>query len=450
MADVSFYTQANNSSPVDTAAQFGGIANAAQQNKLLQTQNLQSKIDLVNGQVNTIVNGFSSLASKPNLSVSDFMTLGDTLVEQGAISPEILAAEVANLPPNATADDLRKIATGYALRAQDAGARFAAQFGTPSMIDTGNYQLPVAVSPLTGIHPIGAPIQNTLSPAQLAAPTVTGVNENNQPITGTTAQFLTETGSNPLTGMPAAQTPQNPLMPQAQLPQIAPPSGPPGVAQTPVPGAVAAQEAVGAQSGGQFATDLAQASAFQQNVLPLAKAITSLEALGTTGTGPGREQVNEIFSFLQSMGVPGIDPEGIKDFDEARKYLVQYVNQNGNSGTNEKLAASFAGNPSVEISNAAAIDVAKTALALARMQNAQVRAFQATGNPASEYSQAVAAWNAQQDPRAFGFDLMDDAARKKLVESLTPAEKTAFVNSLRTAVALGLVSPPQQAAPNGQ
>lgn len=452
MADVGFYTQANNTSPVEVAGQFGQIANTAQQNKLLQTQNQQSQLDLVNNQVGTIVNGFSSLASKPNLTAQDFFTLGNTLVQQGALDPQVLAAEMENIPQDATPEQLRQMATSYALRAQDAGARFAAQFGTPTMIDTGQTQTPVTVSPLTGIHPIGAPIQNALTPAQVASPQVIGVNANNQPITGTTAQFLEQTGSNPLTGLPQqpAAAPSNALMPAdqaapVQLPAIGPTGG--GIVTTPVPGAVAAQEAVGAGSGAQFATDLQQASGFQQNVLPLQKAITALEALGTTGTGPGREQLNEIFSFLQSMGAPGIDPEGIKDFDEARKYLVQYVNQNGNSGTNEKLAAAFAGNPSVDISNAAAIDVAKSALALTRMQNAQVRAFQASGLPENQYSAAVSAWNAEQDPRAYGFDMMTPEARAKLVQGLTPAEKPRFIASLRTAMELGLITPPAQGAP---
>lgn len=464
MADVGFYTQANNKSPVEVAGQFGQIANTAQQNKLLQTQNQQSQMDLVNNQVGTIVNGFSSLASKPNLTAADFYTLGNTLVQQGALSPDVLAAEMENIPQDATPEQLRQMATSYALRAQDAGARFAAQFGTPSMIDNGQTQTPVTVSPLTGIHPIGAPIQNMLTPAQVSTPTTIGVTPGGQPITGTQGQLLEAAGVNPLTGLPnAAPAPStaatNALIPPAaavppsapaQLPQIGPVGGPGVVTSLPA-GAVAAQEAVGSASGAQYANDLAQASAYQQNVLPLAKAIPALEALGTSGTGPGREQVNQIFSFLQSMGVPGIDPQGIKDFDEAKKYLVQFVNTNGNSGTNEKLAASFAGNPSVEISNAAAIDVAKTALALTRMQNAQVRAFQESGLPADKYSQAVSAWNAEQDPRAFGVDLMTPEARASLINSLKGDERARFAASLRTAMQLGLVAPPTQGTPaNGQ
>lgn len=470
MAEVGFYTQANNASPVEIASQYGAVANSAEQNRLLQTQNQQARMDMVKGQIQYLTNGLGALASKPDLSQADMLGFANRALQEGIISPETHAAETAAV--QAAGNDpqaLRGLATNYGLRALDAGKQFDVQFGTPGMIDNGQTQTPVTTSTLTGIRPIGAPIQNTLSPAQIATPATIGINANNQPIIGTTGQFLEQTGSNALTGLPSAPAqPANPLMPNAapqaapihivpiggepapvQLPPIAQPGG--GIVTTPVPGAVAAQEAVGSQSGTQLATDLAQASAYQQNVLPLMKAIPALESLGTSGTGPGKEQVNQIFSFLQSMGVPGIDPAGIQSFDEAKKYLVQYVNNNGNSGTNEKLAASFAGNPSVEISNAAAIDVAKTALALSRMQNAQVRAFQESGLPADQYSKTVAAWNAQQDPRAYGIDMMTPQARAALIGSLSGDEKARFAASLRTAMQLGLVSPPSQGAPaNGQ
>lgn len=470
MAEIntSFYTQANPNAFLEGAQKFGQIDQMVLQNKLLQTQNQQARQDLVKGQIQYLTNGLGALASKPDLSQADMITFADRALQEGIISPETHAAETkAVMAAGNDPQALRGLATNYGLRALDAGAQFSAQFGTPSMVDNGQSQTPVTVSPLTGIHPIGAPIQNMLTPAQVSTPTTTGINSNNQPIVGTQGQFLEQTGNNPLTGLPTAPAvpqqagptaaqaapmggaPFSPAQAPVLLPPIAQPGG--GIVTTPVPGAVAAQEAVGSQSGQQFATDLAQASAYQQNVLPLQKAIPALEALGTSGTGPGKEQVNQIFSFLQSMGMPGIDPKGIQSFDEAKKYLVQYVNNNGNSGTNEKLAASFAGNPSVEISNAAAIDVAKTALALSRMQNAQVRAFQESGLPADQYSQTVSAWNAQQDPRAYGIDLMTPAARAEMIGSLTGDERAKFAASLRTAIQLGLVSPPNQGTPtNGQ
>jgi len=454
--DTSVYPRANPNALTDSANQFLGIANAAQQNQLLQTANQQTHQDLVKGQVSYLANGLGALASKADLSANDMHTFAQRAVQEGIISPETYQAESAAV--DAAGNDpvkLRALATNYALRALSAGEQFNAQFGTPSIINQGNTQTPVTVSPLTGIHPIGAPIQNTLTPQDIAATAPIGVNSNNQVVSGTKGQQLTQLGVNPLTAQPdaAPAAPANALLPSpatadggsanaAPVPLAPLPSGPQGIVTAPAPGAAEAQTEVAGNSAKQYSSDLAQAANYQQATLPLQKAIPALEALGTTGTGPGTEQLNQIGSFLQSMGVPGIDPTGIKNYDEAKKYLTQYVNMTGNVGTNDKLAASFAGNPSTEISNAAAVDVAKTALSLSRLQNAQVRAFAATGQPSQTYSQFAKDFNANQDPRAYGLDLMDPAQRAKLIGSLKGAERTKFAQSLRNAMTLGLVSPP--------
>jgi len=435
---------------MDTAGGVIGLANAAETNRLLQTQNKQTQLDLVQDQVGKLVDTFSALAADPNLSVQTIQQQGARLVDLGLIAPEQLAVELKAIPPGATPDQLRQMMGNYALRALDAGARFSAQYGTPSMVQTGQTQQPVTVSPLTGIRPIGAPIQNTLSPQDLATPATIGTTSAGQPITGTTGQLLEKAGVNPMTALPMAPQGGNALMGgapaegggNALMPQI--PAGPGVVTQLPA-GDIAAMEAAGAAGGADLAAARQREATFQQDTVPLEKAITALEALGTAGTGPGTEQINEIKSFLTSMGIPGVDVESIKNFDEARKYLVQYAQTVGDTGTNDKLAASFAGNPSIGISNAAAVDVAKTALALRKLQNAQLMAFEASGAPPSQYSAFASQFNAQQDPRAYGMDMMSPDARAKLIEGLKGDEKTRFVQSLRTAIGLGLVT-----APNGQ
>lgn len=432
---------------MDTAGGVIGIANAAEQNRLLQTQNKQTQLDLVQDQVGKLVDTFSALAADPNLSLQTIQQQGQRLVDLGLIAPEQLATELKAIPPGTSPDQLRSMMGNYALRALDAGARFTAQYGTPSMVQTGQSQQPVTVSPLTGIHPIGAPIQNTLSPQDLATPATIGTTQQGQPITGTTGQLLEKAGVNPLTALPMAPQGGNALMPgapaqgggNALMPQI--PAGPGVVTQLPA-GDIAAMEATGAAAGADLAAARQREATFQQDTVPLVKAITALEALGTTGTGPGTEQINEIKSFLASMGVPAVDLESVKNFDEARKYLVQYAQTVGDTGTNDKLAASFAGNPSIGISNAAAVDVAKTALSLRKLQNAQLMAFEASGAPASQYSQFASQFNAQQDPRAYGMDMMTPEARATLIGGLKGDEKSRFVQSLRTAIGLGLVTAP--------
>ncbi len=212
-----------------------------------------------------------------------------------------------------------------------------------------------------------------------------------------------------------------------------------GLVQTALPaGVVEAQQKQKEVSGVQYAGDLADSANYARSIFPLQKAIPALEGLGKTGTGPGTEQRNHIVSFLQSMGVPGLpDQDKIKSYDEANKYLTDWVNANGNISTNDKLAAAFAGNPSTKISNAAAVDVAKSALALRNMKQAQLQVFQQTGLPPDQYSQWVAnKWSGKlDDPRAYGLPLMSDSAKTSLNKSLTGPERLKFLSSLKAAKA---------------
>ena len=218
----------------------------------------------------------------------------------------------------------------------------------------------------------------------------------------------------------------------------------------PVPGAVEAQVQTGAGSGHALDEARQRGLNYRQEVFPLEAAIPALEKLGKTGTGPGTEEFSHVKSFLQSAGIPGFDADKIKTFDEAKKYLTDFVNQNGNTGTNDKLAASFAGNPSVNISNAAAVDVAKSALSLRRMKQAQLVEFEKSGLPDSGYTKWASQWNLSHDPRAFGFDLMTPEQRKKVIESFpegkngAPGPRDLFKLQVMSAHNAGIVKPPSQ------
>lgn len=220
---------------------------------------------------------------------------------------------------------------------------------------------------------------------------------------------------------------------------------PRGGAAAAAPGAAEAQREVGAISGKNLAADLDASKNYQRTVFPLEKAIPALEQLGTTGSGPGTSEINNVKSFLLSMGVPGVNVEKIKNYDEANKYLVDFVNQTGNSGTNDKLAAAFSGNPSTKISNAAAQDVAKAALALQKMQRAQLSMFQKSGLPDDQYSKFTSSNALKLDPRAFGIDYMKPEQVKKMLESLKgdkddiKSERGKFFYSLREAHDAGLL-----------
>lgn len=218
------------------------------------------------------------------------------------------------------------------------------------------------------------------------------------------------------------------------------------VMAAPAPGVAEAKRAAGEGSGSELVTARNRSANYQGEVFPLEQAIPALEKLGTKGTGPGTESINHLKSFVLS-NIPGADFKGLKDdvaaYDKAKKYLVDFVNQNGNSGTNDKLAASFAGNPSVNISNAAAVDVAKSALALRRMKQAQLAAFEQSSLPESEFGKFASKWNVAADPRAYGFDLMTPAQRKVVIEGLPKGKRELFMLNVQDAAEQGLIRAPK-------
>lgn len=437
--DTSFYPKANPNAFFDTANSAIGFANSAQQNRLLGTQNQQAQQDLRSQQLGILRSALGAIAANPNASYQDFAGLG-SLVEQGLVSPDFYQSEMAKVPQQAPPDVYRQIANKYNAQLASVGERYAMETGIP----LGQANLPTSFTNAQGQN---VPTTFGQYPADIGlgngqpAPMQPGANQlmsTPQPLGGGSQ------GGNMLVpneyGLGAGMAPFG--MNDAA-------NGQADRVMGPAPGQVEAMQAAGQEAGQELAAARAREANFARDIVPLQKAIPALEALGTTGTGPGTEQINEIKSFLTSMGIPGIDVENIKNFDEARKYLSQYAQSVGDTNTNDKLAAAFAANPSVGISNAAAVDVAKTALAQRRFQNAQLRAFEASGGSPDQYTQFATQFSAAQDPRAYGSDMMSPSAREKLYSSLQGdseakrAERAKFVQSLKTAIALGLVQPPQ-------
>jgi len=462
--DTSSYPKAQSFNLLGIASEAQSLANAKQQNQLLQTGNAQAKvglqqsqIDLAHQQYGQLSQFIGSLAQDPRVGTPDGPGLvtaaTQQAVHQGWITPAIAQEELANMPkdPAALPQYLQTLNT----RVQDAAGQFRQIYGEAGTINNGNQIIPVRTSPIAGVQRIGANIPVQTSPSERNQ-LVPGVNAQGQQTATPMGQVLQKAGQNPLNGMP--MDPGNQLMAPGTAPQnalaqpasaIQPVAGG-GVATTPAAGqvdAIATQQRAGSEA---YALAQQHEATFQNDVLPLTKSIEQLQALGATGTGPGTDTINQWKSFAQSMGIgpiAGIDPDKITSYDEAKKYLTSYAASIGSTGTNDKLAAAFAGNPSTGISNAAAVNVAKTALAMRRMQNAQVRSFAATGQSPGEYNQYAATFNAKQDPVAYGFDMMDGSQRQKYFKGLSAPEKANFLNSLKTATALGVIAPPSAAAP---
>jgi hypothetical protein len=139
-------------------------------------------------------------------------------------------------------------------------------------------------------------------------------------------------------------------------------TSPGGMVTGPRPGLVEAANVVGAESGKQLAGDLAESRNYPSRVYPLQQAIPLLEKLGPGYQGMVGQAKADFSNFHHSLtgSAPSNDPATA--YGELKKYLTQEALRNGDSGTNDKLAATFAGNPSTDMNNAAATDVVKSTL----------------------------------------------------------------------------------------
>jgi len=434
------------------ASGFGGPVARAADGSTIPTDAQGRAIDPASGQ--------PTMAYAPT---SPIKAMGAALIGAGGSAPQSPVS-----PAGAPPQGVRTAQNGPALPLSPSQLAYIAANpnATPEQRAFAMHLMqPQTVTDVTGnVRPImqgsamGAPIGNvgTVGPGS----NVNGVGLSTI-VTGTpTAPHVSTIGPGFVDGGTGGNAPPSPpppgpnpgAAPQSLGDKIFAPTSPVGSLIAAGQAAAARGAATTSVAGGaadQYVKDMQGAINYQRSALPLAKAIPALEALGTQGTGPGTETWNEVMSFLQSSGLPGIDTTKIKNFDEAKKYLTDFVNQNGDHGTNDRLAASFAGNPSTGISNAAAVDVAKTAATMQRFKQAQVMSFggatdPTTGQPMSKdkYLDYAANFQSKYDPRAFGIDMMSPASIAALDKEMPVGTeaRAKFNASLKIAKELGLVT----------
>lgn len=436
MAEVKtdFYKDAVSDSPLKVAGEVADYRNKLLSNVQNEQAVQANNIKLATERFKTVNDAAAGILSDPELGKTDVtkklwdtlgrLTKGDAMTAQHAVQ------FMQQFPTDPQAQ--RQAIQAVHAQTLNAWERGKAYLGTVEAVGTGGGNKLVQVPAYGGTPPkdVGY-IPNTLAPStekvnpDLSKSYVGG--EGNPAIQGPAVAPAAPARSPKAGG--AASVPAAPKA--AQQPVMA----------APAPGEAAAKEKAGGAGGAMLADERVRASNFRREVYPLEQAIPALERLGKTGTGPGTEEVNKIKSFLQSVGVPGIDVNKIKDFDEAHKYLTDWVTANGDSSTNDKLAAAFASNASTKISNAAAVDVAKAALALRRMKQAQLEEFEASGLPESQYGKWAAKWNREQDPRIYGWDYMNDSQKKTFLSSVTGPKRDLIIMQLHRAAENGFVDP---------
>lgn len=458
----------------------------------------KAKLDLINQRYDYLLRELNSLPD--NATNEDMRKAGLNAVKMKLIPPEMFGELVRQMPPDgnpAATKAYRDTVVGRVLHGREAvnwGYR-----NPPTMYDNGQTDTPVSVSQREGnILPAGQPIQKQTPINQpqfvppekdpetgevrpgtgverLTGPQATQVPEGTRQVPGgIPGQYqpiqpnrLPTTSVRPSAdptmtvsprqvfqeGVPQ-QPPQRAPAPVTRLPVEQPKpdnfaqrfaGGPTGPIVKPAAGFNAAEEAVGVGSGQDLVEARRRSANYQNDIYPLQQAIPLLESLGDKGVGPGTETINQLKSFVLSNlpGVKASDPgfDKVQDFEKLRKYFTQIVNSSGSTGTNDKLAAAFAGNPSVGISKAASDVLVKSAFALRRMEQAKQIAWEKSGKPANQFSSFITRMSNELDPRAFGFDLMDGDKQRKLLKSLKPDEYEKFRRSIEIAKESGSITP---------
>lgn len=447
--DTSIYNGAMPKDPMEGLSKTVGVANQIQENRLLGQREQSNAISIDNSKLDLAAKQFgqargiiASLLTNPKAGKEDMTKEAGEAVAQGyrlgLYNASQAAEALQGFPQNPNMQ--RQWLQGHADNLLSATEKLQQYQGTPQVVNTGNQLEMVQVPGRPGL----AGASRGTMPLQLPPDTQTIGPDNKTRLQGPSGPpgFQPAPSDYPVPQVPAV--PAQPKAPRGAKP--AAPQQPQDLVTKLAPDQAASLEKTGAGAGMELSDARHRSLNYQQEVFPLEQAIPALEKLGTKGTGPGTEAINRLKSFIAS-NIPGADFKGMTDdvaaFDKAKKYLTDFVNQNGNSGTNDKLAAAFAGNPSVNISNAAAVDVAKSALSLRRMKQAQLVAFEHSGLPESDFAKFASKWAIGVDPRAYGFDLMTPAQRKSTLENLPKGKRELFMMNVQDAAQQGMIRAPQ-------
>lgn len=478
MAEVDTSSYPKATAPVSLLDNVQKLGALQQQQQSIQSGALtidKQKLDLVNQRFGEMAKGFTQLINDKDLNEDKVRSYVTNQVKLGYVPPEMAAQTISMLPPtqglppqqatqvlktaleqhlqhaqstvdainyhagtNAEQQDNSNIYSGVRQSASKGGG-FTPATQTPIQLppnqpnmDTNpqspNYLRPGVIGPSA---PAG-PKPYVAAPAPAAGPPP----DPNSPVNDPSQGNLT---GPPATGLKGAvQPPDFKSRFGAAFPN--------SVATGPAPGQQSAMEAVGSQSGKDYASALTRGKNFQSDLYPMQKVLDIVKEQGPTAFGPGTDNFNNLKAAVVTW-LPNIDQktiDSVTDFTNAKKLLVQAARTAGNTGTNDQLAAAFDANPNVTMSGATIDTVLKSNIALRKMEQAQTLLFGKTGLPDNQYSKWIATNQNVLDARAFGFDMMDTKAQTKLVAQLKKDPKAfkKFESSLQFAHDAELIEPP--------
>jgi len=445
--DTSIYGQIQPVNPLKGPTEAVGLATGMQQNKLLQTQNEATKLGLAVQHFDNMQKLLAPALNNPNLGHKDMVKILSDGIAQKLITPEQAALETANWGDD-TPEANRKIAEDHFLRAQDAATQARLMLGDVTVQDTGNALMPMTVSPMNGVRPVGRPMYKQFAPGQSMGFDPVG----KQPIIA---------GAGPSMGVPSA-TFEDPAMPSQSEPiepganiygprdrNMAAQGLPPTLPAGPRLGQEAAAN-VTSQASAQQGVQLQQTA----DSVPQRKALLGqMEgALGDFNSGPGADRWKTILAGTNRLfGVNSDRVASQEEFDKLSTQLAQQQFQAlGGTGTDDKLDSARKASPNSFLSNYGN----KKIIALLKgnedaisAKNSAWQEWQKVNGPES-YGEFSKTFNQHFDPRAFQMQYMSPKEIKSMLNGMTKNEKEKLREVFNTAVDVGWI--PDKRAQNAE
>lgn len=441
----------------------------------------KQKLDLVNQRFKELSKGFVGLIADKDLNEDKIRKYVTDQVKLGYIPPEMAAQTISQLPLNADANTLRKHLEMNLQHAQTTMEALNYNFGQNATVSDGATNTQgVMASPAKGGGFTPATQQNLQLPPGTPNVDTEGQKGYLGPAgpAGTRPARMAVEAPPPVAAPAPSPAPlqagpvNNPAIPgqssnfggRVLSANVEPPTAPATFAEridaarpqgrviTDLgPGVSDARGTVAVQSGKDFAQALSRAGNIQNELQPDLAVLNIVKDKKPGDFGPGTDALNQLKKIAVTW-LPKVDPKTINDssdYDTVKKYLVQGARSAGNTATNDQLAAAFEANPNTTMNTATIENIVKSRVALKKMEAAQALLADKEDVKAENFSKWKAKNQNNFDARAFGFDIMSDEAKKKLVTELKkdPKALKKFEYSLQFAHDADLIAPPARKAP---
>jgi hypothetical protein len=412
----------------DPAAAFNLQAatgtNLSQQGQ--QITNGSTQLSLTSDQQAHMAQQLGTLLGKKDLSYADAVQTAASAGQMYGLPAEVIQRSIAAMPTDPA--QLKPYIQARLASLQAPSAQLGTMTPNPTATTDGATTTFRDTNPITNPGIVGTSFDSKLTPGQ-ASTRVPTVGPDGTP------------GSVPF----SSTVPPGLLPPAYQGGQAAPgryPQPQQGgfIPSGQAPGVAEASTAAGQGAGQDLLADQKANAESGKRINMLQNAS---DALSKAQTGTGADKLNAVRGVVAMLGGPA---DKVASYDEANKYLTQYAQQKAASfghSTDAQLSAALTGNGNTHISNLAAQDVVKVNMALERMDQARMQAWQSAGLPPAQYSQWKSQFGAAMDPRVFVADQLPAAKVGAMVKAMNAKEQATFRQQYNWAVQNGYINGPQ-------